>query len=98
MLNGARPSAATHLQVAASMTYCLRGVAVRTRCIWKSKVCNRVFTMGQGAGSKAGTGRFQAMGQMLDLTGTGPHHGRASYSSSRLSSIVSIHVGTSPRL
>jgi hypothetical protein len=28
-------------------------------CIWKSKVCNRFFTMGQGAGSRVGTGRFQ---------------------------------------
>jgi hypothetical protein len=30
--------------------------------MWKSRVCNRIFTMGQGAGSRVGTGRFQAMG------------------------------------
>jgi hypothetical protein len=30
--------------------------------------------MGQGAGSRVGTGRFQAVGQ-LDLTGTAPHPG-----------------------
>jgi hypothetical protein len=28
----------------------------------KSKVCKQVFTMGQGAGSRVGTRRFQAMG------------------------------------
>jgi hypothetical protein len=46
--------------------------------IWKkAKVCNRLLTMGQGAGSRAGTGRFQAVGQ-LDLTCTGspPQHQR----------------------
>jgi hypothetical protein len=37
--------------------------------IWKSKVCNRFFTMGQGAGSRVGTRRFQAMGQ-LNSTGS----------------------------
>jgi hypothetical protein len=26
-------------------------------------VCNRFFTVGQGAGSKVGTRRFQALGQ-----------------------------------
>jgi hypothetical protein len=39
----------------------------------KSKVCNRFFTMGQGAGSRVATGRLQAMGQ-LDSTSTAPHH------------------------
>jgi hypothetical protein len=30
----------------------------------KGKVCNLFFTMGRGAGSRVGTGRFQAMGQL----------------------------------
>jgi hypothetical protein len=39
----------------------------------ESNVCNRVFTMGQGAGSRIETRRFQAMGQTaLDLYS--PHH------------------------
>jgi hypothetical protein len=39
-----------------------RGVAAQVEEFGKASVCNRVFTMGQGAGSRAGTGRFQAMG------------------------------------
>jgi hypothetical protein len=36
-----------------------------TSCVRKSQslFCIRLFTMGQGAGSRVGTGRFQAMGQ-----------------------------------
>jgi hypothetical protein len=38
----------------------------------KSKVCNRFFAMGQGAGSSVEARRFQAMGQ-LDQSCTAPH-------------------------
>jgi hypothetical protein len=38
-------------------------VAVQGACEI-SKVCNRFFTMGQGAGSRVGTRWFQAMGQL----------------------------------
>jgi hypothetical protein len=48
----------------------VQGVAVQVAHLGKSKVCNRFFAMGQGAGSRDGTGRFQAVGQ-LDLTCTG---------------------------
>jgi hypothetical protein len=40
----------------------------------KSKVCNRFFAVGQGAGSRVGTRQFQATGQ-LDSTGTAPRLG-----------------------
>ena len=38
----------------------------------KSNLCKRFFTMGQGAGSSVETMRFQAVGQQLDSTCTGP--------------------------
>jgi hypothetical protein len=48
-----------------------RGVARYTPHVKQQSLCNRLFTMGQGAGSRVGAGRFQALGQ-LDLTCTAP--------------------------
>jgi hypothetical protein len=40
--------------------------------MWKSKVCNRFFTMGQGAGSRIANRRFQAMGELHSSCTTAP--------------------------
>jgi hypothetical protein len=44
----------------------------------KNRVCNRFFTMGQWAGSRVATGRFQAMGQTAFTLVHSPTKGAAS--------------------
>jgi hypothetical protein len=51
-----------HLRKARQQRSEVLDAAVQVECE-KSKVCNRFFTMGQGAVSRVGAGRFQAMGQ-----------------------------------
>jgi hypothetical protein len=53
-----------------------RGVAVQVAYVKTQTSKTRIshFRQAQGAGSRVGTRRFQAMGQ-LDLTGTAPHLG-----------------------
>jgi hypothetical protein len=64
-----------------SPTFAALSIATATWCqdvaaqvaFGKAKVCNRFFTMEQGAGSRVGTGRFQAMGQLhSSCTGSPP--------------------------
>jgi hypothetical protein len=47
----------------AACVACVRVITPVQVAFGKSKVCIRLFTMGQGAGSRVGTRRFQAMGQ-----------------------------------
>jgi hypothetical protein len=73
------------------------GIAVQAG-IWKSsKVCNRVFAMGQeGAGSRFATGRFQAMGQTgsMSQTCTAPTSEMASASCRSIASSIARAVIT----
>jgi hypothetical protein len=64
----ARVGAEDQLRILRHLPEAARAVAPHgvggTSCIWESKVCNWVFTMGQGAGSNPNPGWFQAMGQL----------------------------------